>query len=215
MPQYRVTTDQGVYDITVEDTPASQSTTQTPAEPSGSSAGLTMAALGKLSPKAAWELMRFGTSPTAAKTGGAIANAATTLAAAGHGVMSGNPSQVMAAPMEGWAAGKGGYWGTKALQGVARPVAAALEKAAPIAEAVAKVGGVQGALDLAQMAEPNRKDIGFLGLGFTKPEDDLKTLTAAIGKGANPAQAAAQITHGNPQRFGALMTAYMQSRQVK
>lgn len=181
--------------------------------PSGTSTGLTLAAISKLSPKAAWELMRFGTSPTAAATGGKVANAATTLAAAGHGVMTGNPSQVIAAPLEGWAAGKGGYFGTKALQGAARGTSAVLEKAAPVIDALAKVGAVQGALDLAQMAEPNRKDIGVLGVGGSLP--DLQVLTAAVAKGANPAQAAAQIANGDMSRFGKLMTAYMQSRQVK
>lgn len=188
--------------------------------------GLTMAALSKLTPAAAWELMRFGTSPTAAKTGGAIANAATTLAAAGHGLMTGNPSQVVAAPMEGWAAGKGGYWGTKALQGVARPVAVALEKAASVAEAVAKLGGVQGALDLAQMAEPGRKDIGFLGIGPSVKADAItpaqqaemyaKAVTQLMADGTtSPNKAAAIIAQGNPKKFGDVMTAYMQSRQVK
>lgn len=209
--------------------------------PSGTNAGLTAAALGKLSPKAAWELMRFGTSPTAAKTGGAIANAATTLAAAGHGLMTGNPSQVVAAPLEGWAAGKGGYFGTKALQGVARPVAAALDKAAPVASAVAHAGAVQGGLDLAQIAEPGRRDIGVFGMGGpidgptpqaleavnarrakeglppirTAQEFDLHLLHDAIAAGVTPSKAAAQIAQGDPNRFGAVMAAYMKSRMVK
>ena len=45
--------------------------------------------------------------------------------------------------------------------------------------------------------------------------EDFKVLQIFIASGKNPAQAAAQIANGNPKRFGALMTAYMQSRQVK
>lgn len=187
--------------------------------PSGTTAGLTVATLAKLSPKAAWELMRFGTSPTAAKTGGAIANAATTLAAAGHGVMTGNPSQIIAAPLEGWAAGKGGYFGTKALQGAARTGAAVLEKAAPVLDAA---GIVQGGLDLAQMAEPDRKDIGFFGVGrsIEIPKDKLdgiyiSAVENGIKQGQTPAKAAAIIAKGDPKVFGDVMAAYMKSRMVK
>lgn len=73
--------------------------------------------------------------------------------------------QVLAAPVEGWAAGKGGYWLAKGAQSVAAPVANAMETVAPYLQAANKLIGPQGALDLAQMAEPNRKDIGFMGIG--------------------------------------------------
>jgi hypothetical protein len=46
-------------------------------------------------------------------------------------------------------------------------------------------------------------------------QDDVATLMTAIRSGANPAQTAAAISKGDPKKFGALMTAYMQARQVK
>ncbi len=130
------------------------------------SGALTMAGTAAAVSPAARLLAEFGTSPTAAKTLANVARGATTLAAAGHGVMSGSPSEVIAAPMEGWAAGKGAYFLGKGMQSVARPVATALDNVAPYAKGIVRTAaGAQGVLDLAQMAEPNRKDIGFLGIG--------------------------------------------------
>ncbi len=130
-----------------------------------------MAAAAKGLPAAATIAADFATSPTAAKTLGSVARGATTLAAMGHGLATGSPTEVLAAPMEGWAAGKGGYFLGKGMQSVAAPVASALEKAAPYAQGLGTLSGVQGALDLAQMAAPQRKDIGFLGVGTGDPGD--------------------------------------------
>ncbi len=63
------------------------------------------------------------------------------------------------------------------------PVANALEKLAPYAQGLATLGGVQSGLDLAQAADPNRRDIGILGIGKTVPAQHL-----------NPDQQAASIT---------------------
>jgi hypothetical protein len=136
-----------------------------PSEQPGTNSAFGLQAASKGIPAAADALMSFGTSPTAAKTIGGIARGGTTLAAAAHGIYSGSPSQVLAAPMEGWAAGKGGYFLGRAMQGVARPVSTALDAAAPVAKILGRLSGVQGVNDLAQMAEPNRTDIGFLGMG--------------------------------------------------
>lgn len=176
----------------------------------GTSAGLTLAAIGKMTPAAAWQLLRFGTSPTAAKTGGTLARVGTTVGAAAHGLATGNLSEVIAAPMAGWAAGKGGYFGTQMLQAPARVTSALLEKAAPV---ISKMSGVQGALDLAQMAAPERRDIGFMGIGGSMAP--IEVLQKAVANGANAASAAAALTKGDPKAFGELMTAYMKSRQVK
>lgn len=192
----------------------------------GTTSGLTLAALSKMTPAAANEALRFATSPTAAKTGGALARGATTLGAVGHGLATRNVSEVLAAPMAGWAAGKGGYFLTQGMQAMAKPVASALEKVAPYAEKVAAIAGPQGVLDLAQMAEPNRKDIGFLGVGpsVNIPPQQAKAITDQSyvdavkwwgTQGKNPSQAAALIAKGDPKIFGAVMTAYMQARQVK
>jgi hypothetical protein len=156
----------------------------------------------------------FATSPTAAKTGGALARGVTTIAALGQGLYSGNLNEVVSAPIKGWAAGKGGYFLTKALQAGGKPVAAAAEAAVPVARAFGNAVSPQGMLDLAQMAEPDRRDIGFMGIGASMP--DLEVLTKAVAKGANPASAAAAITKGDPKKFGPLMAAYlMQTRAAK
>lgn len=107
----------------------------------------------------------FATSPTLPKATGAAARALTTGSGIVHGAVTLNPAEVIAAPRVGWAAGKGGYFLGKGAQSVAGPVAELLEKAAPYAQALSTLGGAQGGLDLAQMADPKRQDIGFLGLG--------------------------------------------------
>jgi hypothetical protein len=66
-----------------------------------------------------------------------------------------------------WAGGRAG-WHTGALaQKLATPVAKALEAVAPYAQAASTLAGAQGVNDLAQIAEPDRKDIGVLGVGRT------------------------------------------------
>lgn len=69
-----------------------------------------------------------------------------------------------------WAGGKTGYFTGKLLQRTAAPLATVLEKAAPFAETASRAIGPQNFLDLAQMAEPNRRDIGVLGIGSGTPD---------------------------------------------
>lgn len=172
------------------------------------SSGLALASSGQAIPAAAEAAAEFGTNPAvprAAATAGRVIGGVTSLPAGLSGL--GDVQKGV------WAGGRSGWFTGKMLQDVARPVSTLLDKAAPVAGLLSKLGGVQGALDLAQMAEPHRQDIGFLGMGHSVP--DLEVLQKAVEKGANPGQAAAQIVSGDPKRFGALMTAYMQSRQVK
>jgi hypothetical protein len=130
----------------------------------GTLSGFTLAGAGKAAPYAADSLLNFATSPTVPKTIGGLARTGVTLGAIGHGLATGSPTEVLAAPMEGWAAGKGGYFLGKGAQSAVKPVASALDAAAPYAQGLSTLGGAQGINDLAQMAEPNRKDIGFLGM---------------------------------------------------
>ncbi len=132
---------------------------------------LAMAGAAKAVPKAGNVLEALGTSPTAAKTIGALSNAGTTLAGVAHGVATGNIPEIIASPIAGWQAGKGGYWLGKRMQSVARPMATAIENSAPMVGMLKQASGAQGALDLAQMAEPNRKDIGTLGVTLGDPHD--------------------------------------------
>ena len=142
--------------------------------------GIIAGAATKLSPLAERAVMEFATSPTAAKTAGALANAGTTLAGVAHGVATGNIPEIIASPIAGWQAGKGGYWLGKRLQSVAAPVATALEKVAPYASALS---GAQGGLDLAQMDDPKRQDIGVLGIGTRGTAADQAAVMTAQIKG--------------------------------
>lgn len=75
-----------------------------------------------------------------------------------------------------WLGGKVGWRAASLAQKAAAPVATILEKAAPYMSALTKLGGVQSALDLAQMADPKRQDIGFLGIGSGTPDPDHPAL---------------------------------------
>lgn len=132
---------------------------------------LAMAGAGAALPKVADAVEGFATSPTAAQAAGSLARNATTLSGILHGTATMNPAEVIAAPRVGWAAGKGGYFLGKGAQSAAAPVATALDAARPYAQALGTASGAQGALDLAQMAEPNRKDIGTLGVTLGDPHD--------------------------------------------
>lgn len=52
------------------------------------------------------------------------------------------------------------------VQSAAGHAASVLERLAPYAQTLSTLSGAQGVLDLAQMAEPNRRDIGVLGVGI-------------------------------------------------
>ena len=122
-------------------------------------------------------LMRFGTSPTAPQTGAMVgritgAIAAPAVGAAKYG-LPGFLGGMAGAAQESWAGGKAGYFGTKMLQSAARPIAGALETAAPYAH---MLSGAQGLGALAQMAEPTRRDIGVLGIGSGTPDPEHPAL---------------------------------------
>jgi hypothetical protein len=68
----------------------------------------------------------------------------------------------------------------QATQKAAGVMAGALERAAPYTQALSTLSGAQGVLDLAQMAEPNRGDIGVLGVSIGKSRSDAE-------KAAHPA----------------------------
>lgn len=130
------------------------------------SGALALATTGKAVAPTAQALAEFGTNPGVAKTAataGRVVGGLTSLPAG----LSGFGSVQKGA----YAGGKAGYFTGKMAQDMARPVSTALEKLAPYAQALSTASGAQGALDLAQMAEPDRKDIGFLGVGSGDPGD--------------------------------------------
>lgn len=146
----------------------------------GIGAGLTLTGASKAAPLAARAVTAFAEAPNAAKIGGALARGGTTLATLGHGIATGNMTEALASPIAGWQAGKGGYWLTKGAQGAAEPVGRILGKMAPYAQTLSTLGGAAGVGDLAQMAEPNRKDIGFLGVGGGTPDPEHPALLNLI-----------------------------------
>lgn len=97
-----------------------------------------------------------------------------------------------------WAGGKGGWFSGKVVQSAAGPVAKALEAAAPYAQTLSTASGAQGALDLAQMAEPNRQDIGFLGMAGKGSASDQASVIGAqikalVTQGMAPGEAARTV----------------------
>jgi hypothetical protein len=158
---------------------------QTAGKPSDSG-GLATFAASKLTPMAGPAVDAFAQSSTVPKTMGALARGGTTIGGVAHGIYKGNPSEVLAAPMEGWAAGKGGYFLGQGAQALAKPVAGLLQRLAPYLQGLSKVGSTRGAAqgvgDLAQMADPKRRDIGFLGIGATQPGQEPPPLNVLLSK---------------------------------
>jgi hypothetical protein len=73
-----------------------------------------------------------------------------------------------------WLGGKTGWFTGKLAQSAAMPVAKVLDAVAPYAQSLATLGGAQSLLDLAQVAEPNRQDIGTLGISVGQPRSDAE-----------------------------------------
>lgn len=141
---------------------------------SGDSGGVGLALAGNAVPGAAQLASSLATSrtlpATAAKVGRVIGGVAPIVAGAKTGGPVGAVAGIAASARGAWAGGKTGWFTGKMVQGMAAPVAKVLQDVAPYAQALSTLGGVQGGLDLAQMAEPNRKDIGFLGIGLGDPQ---------------------------------------------
>ena len=130
----------------------------------GTSAGLMLAAGGHAVPLAANLSMRAATSPNVPKYGSILGQ----LVGGIEGLRHEGP---MGAAAGVWAGGKAGWFSGKLAQRLGAPVAAVMDKVAPYAQTLSTLGAGQGALDLAQMAEPNRSDIGVLGVGPSLDED--------------------------------------------
>lgn len=128
----------------------------------------------------------FATNPSVPKTSAAIGRViggvAPVIAGAAEGGPVGALVGVAASSKGAWAGGKTGWFTGKLAQNMSAPVASALQKVTPYLQAVSTVSGAQGALDLAQMAEPSRKDIGFLGLSIEQPRstDEQKAHPALL-----------------------------------
>lgn len=104
-----------------------------------------------------------------------------------------------------YAGGKSGWFTGKLLQDVAEPVAKGLEAAKPYAQAASTLSGAQGALDLAQMAEPKRQDIGVMGMGTQSNASDqaavMKSQIANLVKTGTPVGEATRTVYNAWAKF--------------
>lgn len=165
MPQkYRVTTDQGVYEVTVDDPPLNVERAAPKEAGMSSAPAVGMAAASRAVPLAADAATEVATNPGVKQAGSMLGQILGGLQAA----KTGDPLGVAGGV---WVGGKAG-WHTGALaQRMAAPVAAGLQKIAPYAQSLNTLGGLEGVDELAQMAEPTRKDIGTLGVRIGDQRD--------------------------------------------
>jgi hypothetical protein len=146
-----------------------------PPKSSGPKAGLALAATSHGLPGAATAAEEFVTNPNvprvAAKIGRVVGGVAPVIGGGAAGGIPGAAMGVAAASKGAWAGGKTGWFSGKLAQDVATPMARGLARMAPYAKALGTASGVQSGLDLAQMAEPSRRDIGTMGVGASIPHD--------------------------------------------
>lgn len=150
-----------------------------PQEAGSDTGALLPAMAAKGLPMAARAAAELATNPKMPKTVATIGRVMGGMAPVAGAVYSGNPIAMAASPAAvpgaAWAGGRTGWFGGKMIQSAAGPVASALEKAGPATQQIlGKASIVQGGLDLAQMAEPNRQDIGFLGVGMPAPRSETE-----------------------------------------
>ncbi len=137
-----------------------------------SSTGMMAAAAPVVLPAAARLAMETATNPAVPRIGSTVGQ----IAGGIEGLMKGGP---LAAAGGAWVGGKAGWFTGKLAQKIAAPIAGMAEAAAPYVNAVAPITNAAGVGALAQMAEPNRKDIGFLGMSNAGGPIDAAHVPAA------------------------------------
>ena len=111
-----------------------------------------------------------------------------------------------------WAGGRAGYYTGALAQKMAAPVAAMAEKAAPYAQALSTLSGMQGLLDMAQISDPTRKDIGVGGVTIgdkRAPGDDHPAALNAL------ADAFSQSLAKAPETWHAILNTIKQRLESK
>lgn len=145
------------------------------AAPPSDSTGVGMFAAAKAAPTAAYLAEQAATSPglpRAMATAGRVVGAVTPpVVGAYEGGVVGGLAGLAASAKGSWAGGKTGYFSGRLLQNIAAPIANALTAVEPFAQALSTLSGAQGALDVAQMADPKRTDVGVLGVGVGGAKD--------------------------------------------
>lgn len=139
-----------------------------PDTPSTSTA-LSMAGATASIPALTDAVTNFATSPNVPKATAALGRGIGGMApiAAGY-AEAGIPGAIGGATLSAagaWSGGKTGWFTGKLAQNLSALPARAMNAALPYLQALSTVSGAQGLLDLAQMADPNRSDIGTLGIG--------------------------------------------------
>ncbi len=205
-----------------------------PASEPSSNGGLVLAGAAKAIPVAADLAEHIVTSPStvqlAAKAGRVIGALSPVVAGASAGAeVGGIPGAVLGAITSvpamakgAWIGGRTGYFTGKGIQNISAPIANALEAAKPYAQTLSTLGGAQSVLDLAQMAAPDRRDIGFLGMSnnggqatptLKEPRAQVQAVQYLIdAKGLTPSEAVKHVTGNDVRLFGPLLTLYMRSR---
>lgn len=201
-----------------------------------SDSGAVGAALGASTvPSIARGAAEFATNPNVpaigAKIGRVVGGLAPVFGGAAEYGLPGAAIGMAGAAKGAWAGGKTGWFTGKLAQGLASPLANALETLSPYAQMITTASGAQGVLDLAQMADATRKDIGTLGISLEKPRsqeekdthpalvnavvDKVKELATSLKNNGVPAAEATAmklISDGNAATFGRLMSLYMSTK---
>ena len=131
--KYRVTTDQGVFDVTVDDG-ADTKPAQASPERQSSIGALPVATAGAVVPMAARAAMEVATNPGVPKA----ASLAGQVVGGIEGAMHGGP---MGAAGGVWTGGKAGWFTGKLAQRLAAPIASAMEAVKPYAQTLSTLGG--------------------------------------------------------------------------
>jgi len=114
-----------------------------------------------------------------------------------------------------WAGGKAGWFTGKLVQKISAPLAAALEKAAPVLKQLGPLLGAFGAEGAANQELNSPESLVTFAKGLA-PDQQLKMATLLVDtKQLSPAEAIQVASGGDPKRFGPLMTAYMKSRSAR
>jgi hypothetical protein len=211
-----------------------KSETTNPVSDSGSLAIKAGAAALPVAAKVAAEIATNPAVPRVAATVGRVVGGVAPMIAGGYEYgMPGFVGGAVGAASGSWSGGKTGWFTGKLAQSAAGPVAKALDVLAPYAQAISTVSGAQGVLDLAQMADKTRTDIGSLGFALdgerSKTDKDahpalinavagkiVELATALKNNGIPAAEATALklLSDGKAAVFGRLMTAYMRSGEM-
>jgi hypothetical protein len=164
--------------------------------------------------------MELATNPNVPKASAAAGRFAGAVAPIAGGLMEyGLPGALIGAAgaaKGAWLGGKTGWFTGKLAQTVSGHVAKIAEELTPYLQHLAPAVSAQGVLDLAQMSEPSRQDIGIMGIGSTPDaakglETAWTAMQASLKQGKTPSEAAHEASAGHPALYPSLMTVYGKS----